>query len=259
MSSVTNRIKEIKQPRGGYIKPSSMKIIELDDGKTLNEQENIHSSVVGMAVDYMTRFKMGADIKEAFKISLIGAKAAEFLGKNDYTKKLNEILKNIKGLDDTSIIDACKAVTFDVWYRNPKAAELSKGADETNPDKDTIENIKILIERSLSFFEKYGPITKDGFTFEEKGYTNVVDAGDGDFLTKDTLWDFKVSKSEPKSDHTLQLLMYYIMGKHSEQSCFDNIDKMGIFNPRLNKVYLLEVSSIPNEIIKTIEKDVICY
>ena len=259
MSSVTNRIKEIKQPRGGYIKPSSMKIIELNDGKTLNEQENIHSSVVGMSVDYMTRFKMGADINEAFRISLIGAKGAEILGKKGFVKKLNDILKNIKGLDDTSIINACKAVTFDVWHRNPKAAELAKGADETKPDKDTIENIKILIERSISFFENYGPITKDGFTFEEKGHTNVVDAGDGDFLTKDTLWDFKVSKSEPKSDHTLQLLMYYIMGKHSEQSCFDNIDKMGIFNPRLNKVYLIEVSSIPNETIKTIEKDVICY
>ena len=52
-----------------------------------------------------------------------------------------------------------------------------------NYDKNTIENIKILVERSLSFFEKYGPITKVGFTFEEKGYTNVVDAGDGDFFT----------------------------------------------------------------------------
>lgn len=260
MSSVTNRIKEIKQPRGGYIKPSSMKIIELDDGKTLNEQENIHSNIVGMAIDYMTRFKMGSNINEAFKISLKGAKCAEVLGKIGFVKKLNEILKNINGLDDTSIIYACKAVTFDVWYRNPMAAMQAKsGAEETNPDKNTIENIKIMIERSLDFWKEYGPIKLDGFTFGEKGYTNVVTTGDGDFLTKDTLWDFKVSKSEPKSDHTLQLLMYYIMGKHSEQSCFDNIDKMGIFNPRLNKVYLIEASSIPNEIIKTIEKDVICY
>lgn len=259
MSSVTNRIKEIKQPRGGYIKPSSMEIIELQDGKTLNEQENVHSSVVGMAVDYMTRFKIGADIKEAFKISLTGAIGAEFLGKKNFVKKLNEILNNIKGLDDTSIINACKAVTFDVWYRNPKAAELAKGADETNPDKETIENIKILIERSLSFWEKYGPIIVDGFTFEEKGYTDVVNAGDGDFLTKDTLWDFKVSKSEPKSDHTLQLLMYYIMGKHSEKPEFDNINKIGIFNPRLNKVYLLDINTVSKDVIKEVEKDVICY
>ena len=50
MSSVTQRIKKIKQPRGGYIKPSQFKLQKIDDGKILNEQENIHASVIGMAV-----------------------------------------------------------------------------------------------------------------------------------------------------------------------------------------------------------------
>ncbi|MBR6332151.1 MAG: hypothetical protein IKR78_03345, partial [Dehalococcoidales bacterium] len=66
MGSVTARIKEIKQPRGGYIKPSSMNVIAINDNKQLNEEENVHSSIIGMVVDYMTRFLMGADIKEAF-------------------------------------------------------------------------------------------------------------------------------------------------------------------------------------------------
>lgn len=48
-----------------------------------------------------------------------------------------------------------------------------------------------------------------GFTFKG-GYSPIVTAGDGDYLTKDTLWDFKVSKKELNSKHTLQLLMYYI-------------------------------------------------
>ena len=53
MSSVTQRIKEIKQPRGGYIKPSQFKLQKIDDEKILNEQENVHASVIGMAVDYL--------------------------------------------------------------------------------------------------------------------------------------------------------------------------------------------------------------
>ena len=53
------------------------------------------------------------------------------------------------------------------------------------------------------------------FTFEPTGYTKIVNAGDGDFLTKDTLWDFKVSKSKIDRKQTLQILMYWIMGKHS--------------------------------------------
>ena len=56
MSSVTQRIKDIKQPRGGYIKPSQFNLQKMDDGQTLNEHENIHASVIGMAIDYLTRF-----------------------------------------------------------------------------------------------------------------------------------------------------------------------------------------------------------
>ena len=123
-------------------------------------------------------------------------------------------------------------------------AIMAKGADETNPDNATVKNIKILVQRSLKFWEDYGPIGKDGFTFEPNGYTETVNSGDGDYLTADTIWDFKVSKSKPTNKHTLQLLMYWIMGQHSGQAIFKNIQKLGIFNPRLNEVYLLSTNTI---------------
>ena len=253
MSSVTSRIRQIKQPRGGYIKPSTMRAVELKDRKVLNEHENVHYSIIGLVVDYMTRFRMGANVNDAFSISIRGACIAGRLS------EIEGYLKKIKSLSDVSIINACKAATFDVWYRNFFAAMLAKGASETNPDKKTIHNIKILVERCVKFWKKYGPVKVQGFTFEKKGYTDVVDAGDGDFLTKDTLWDIKVSKSKPSSNNTLQLLMYYIMGKHSKKPEFTKIKKIGIFNPKLKTVYLLDVKDIPKSTIKTVEKDVICY
>lgn len=99
-------------------------------------------------------------------------------------------------------------------------ALMAKGVDETNPNKDTIKNIRLMVERSVKFWNEYGPIIKDGFTFEPNGYTKTVDTGDGDYLTADTLWDFKVSKSKPTNKHTLQLLMYWIMGQHSGQDTY---------------------------------------
>lgn len=259
MSSVTQRIKEIKQPRGGYIKPSQFKIQELNDGKILNEQENIHPSISGLAVDYLTRFIMGTNISEAFEISLIGATKAEFMSKKSAKEIAKNLLKNINGLDNNSIINACKIVTYDVWHRNPIGATFAKGPNETNPDLKTIENIKIMVERSIEFWKEFGPIEKDGFTFMPFGYTKTVDSGDGDYLTNDTMWDFKVSKSKPSNQHTLQLLMYWIMGQHSEQEIFSSITRLGFFNPRLNTVYTLEVSDINPEIIKEVEEKVICY
>ncbi|MCM1288828.1 MAG: hypothetical protein NC240_11010 [Clostridium sp.] len=259
MYSVTKRIKQVKQPMGGYIKPSDFNIIKIDDGLILNESENVHATVIGMAVDYLTRFCMGTPVKEAFRISIQGAELAEIMFKQSGAlKKIEGLLSEIKGLDEKSIINACKMVTYDVWRRNPIGAIMAKGADETNPDTDTVKNIEIMVKRSVEFFKKYGPITTDGFTFEG-GYTDTVSSGDGDFLTKDTLWDFKVSKSKPNKDHTLQLLMYYIMGNHSIHEEFKEIKKLGIFNPRLNIVYLLEISDIPKAVLEEVEKDVIGY
>ena len=278
MASVTGRIKDIKQPKGGYIKPSEFETIAFKDGTIMNPVENIHGALIGMVTDYLTRFITGTELNDAFHISLMGAILAEKLGKKDASSISINLLKNIKGLDSNSIINACKLVTFDAWLRNPLGAALAKDYNDINPDQATIENIQTLVKRSITFFEKYGPITKDGFDFgPEKpdkelfskmkmtkkgsygGYTAIVDSGDGDFLTNDTLWDFKVIKSKPTSKHTLQLLMYWIMGKHSGQNIFKGITKIGIFNPRLNIVYLLDMSTVSEDIIKTVEQDVICY
>ncbi len=259
MSSVTARINEIKQPRGGYIKPSAFIATSFDDGNELFEQENVHASVIGMSVDYLTRFMSGANLQDSFKISLLGAKFAEVFGNKTALKTAEKLLKGIKGLDSNSIINACKLVTFDVWYRNPMGAMMAKGYSETNPDENTINNIRIMVGRSLSFWDKYGPITVDGFTFEENGYTKTVNTGDGDYLTSDTMWDFKVSKSKPTNKHTLQLLMYWIMGQHSGKAEYKNITKLGIFNPRLNVAYIFKMENVPQNIIEEIEQEVICY
>ena len=215
MYSVTKRIKMIKQPRGGYIKRTDFEMIEGNDCIELNAEENIHANLVGLTVDYMTRFMMGASIENAFQISLIGARNIKD------EKKAKNILSKVKGLDDESIICACKLSGYDVCYR--AGIEFYKPVSEIKPNKETIQNISSMVKRGMAFWKKYGPIVKDGFTFEG-GYTKIVSNGDGDYLTQDTLWDFKVSKKEINSQQTLQLLMYYIMGIHSENIEFQNIN-----------------------------------
>lgn len=259
MYSVTKRIGMIKQPRGGYINKKNLTVIQLNDGITLNEGENIHASLVGLAVDYMTRFMMGAEREEAFSISLKGAMTLDlFTGdkKQSSMKNAIKLLANIEGLDKKSITNACKLAGYDVCFR---AGIMGyRPVEEINPDADTIENIVTMINRSLSFWKEYGPITKDGFTFEG-GYTDTISTGDGDYLTKDTLWDFKVSKDEPKPKYTLQLLVYYIMGMHSIHKEFKSIKNLGIYNPRMNKVYTIDIGTISKLVIDEVSKEVIGY
>ena len=70
MYSVTQRIKTIKQPYGGYVKPSSFEIISLEDGFELYENENIYTTLIGLAVDYLTRMQTGTKKEDAFRVSL---------------------------------------------------------------------------------------------------------------------------------------------------------------------------------------------
>ncbi|MCL2838075.1 MAG: hypothetical protein FWE04_03265 [Oscillospiraceae bacterium] len=57
MASVTRRIKAIKQPKGGYINPKLFQVTEIDEsGLSVDlKSENIQASIIGTAVDYLTR------------------------------------------------------------------------------------------------------------------------------------------------------------------------------------------------------------
>jgi hypothetical protein len=250
MVSVTQRIKEVKQPRGGYLPIKLFSVNQLDDERILHSVESVSPSLVGICVDYLTRFMKGTESREAFRVSIRGA---QMVGMGDLAE---ELLNLITGLDDRSIKCACHLVSFDVVVR--VGVNYYKPFEDVIVDTETIENIRIMVERSLSFFELYGPLVKDGFYFIG-GYTDTINTGDGDFITKDTLWDFKVTKSVPTKDHTLQVLIYYIMGLHSNDPVFRSIENLGFYNPRNDVVYQIPVSSISSDLIKIIEDDVICY
>ncbi|MDH8679731.1 helix-turn-helix domain-containing protein [Fusibacter bizertensis] len=249
MSSVTGRIKSVEQPRGGYISIRKFSMTIFNDDQELSE-ENIHSSLVGLAVDYLFRFMITKDSNTSFDISL---KGAEILGQYKNAVKL---LKKVTGLDDESIVCACKLSGYDVCYR--AGISSYKPVEEIEPDKSTIENIRIMVKRCIRFSEKNGPIIEFGFTFEG-AYTEIITTGDGDFLTEDTLWDLKVISKKPNKNQTLQILVYYLMGKCSNSNIFSNISKIGIFNPRLNEVYCIDVSQIDDEIINEVSLKVIGY
>ena len=253
MSSVTKRISQIEQPIGGYVSPKLFIKIKVDSEEELNNEENISPAVIGLAVDYLTRFMLNHSVEKAFHISLLGA----MLAPGNQLENAEKLCQNISGINDESVISAIKLASYDVCYR---AGNLYFRSVETiNPDKETIRNVQIMVKRSLIFFSEHGPVTLDGFKFKG-AYTSTVNAGDGDFLTEKTLWDFKVSKKDTiDSKYSLQLLMYYIMGLHSKQPEFNSIKNLGIYNPRLNIISVCPLDRVSKDIIKKVEDDVICY
>lgn len=264
MTSVTDRIKQIKQPYGGYLPRKYFKVIQFNDENNLYPKENINVSLVSLAINYLTKLMLGAKPADAFAISLKGSSYLDNTVTDLFTMTFAEehysiaknLLSKIKGLDSDSIINACKLVGYDVCYRvNPSAY---KSIELINPNDETIHNIKIMVKRNINFWKKYSPIVIEGIDFEG-GYTDFIKSGEGEYLTEDTLWDIKVSKSAPTSSYTLQVLIYYLMGMHSVHREFDSIKKIGLFNPRFNRSYIVMIKNLEAELLQKIETNIIGY
>lgn len=250
MYSVTKRVRTVQQPAGGYIPPEMFQEVQFEDNIVIHDVPAAMKAIQGLVVDYMTRYISGCPIEKAFRISLKGAEVV------DQSAVAQQLLNNISGLDQESIINACKLAGYDVAYRFRRDAYLP--TDTELIDEKMISNIQIMVNRSILFFQNHGPIISDGFTMEG-GYNGIISSGDGDFLTRDTLWDFKTSVKPLTREQTLQVAVYYIMGVHSVHTEFDFITKLGIFNPLLNKMYILPIHEITDDIMSEICHNVIGY
>ena len=79
-------------------------------------------------------------------------------------------------------------------------------------------------------------------------------------MTADTVWDFKVSVKPPTNKHTLQIVMYWLLGMHSiNAEDYRAVKRLGFFNPRLGMVYTIDVADLDREMLREIEVKVIGY
>lgn len=257
MVSVTQRIKQIKQPRGGYIPPKLMHQQFFEDGKLLGE-ENISPAQMGVIVDYLTRFKQTGDFEQAFDIPLKGLRLAKFnLPDLPMIAEAGKLIPIITDFSDKSIAAATIFTSyFDTLFRQgPSALEF---LETKLPDVATMENMRIIVDRAIKFFTNESPVVKSELTFIG-GYTGTISQGDADFMSRDTLWDMKVSKKAPLNKYTLQLAVYYSMAKHSSDPDYQDLTTVGIFNPRLNIAYRLSMAKIDPAVIEAIDQEVIGY
>lgn len=263
MYSVTQRIKNIKgtpnaQPRGGYLPPKQLQVEEYNDKCSLKtELEQIHASLVGLAIDYLTRFIFTKNAQKAFDISL---KGAILIGESKYATKLirgiEKEWKKKQTITDKIIANALQLCAYDVVYRSGPIGY--RPANSIIADPFTMTDIYIMLSRTLDYLHIQQPLVTFGFSFYGTD-AKYIRIGDGDILTQDTIIDLKVSVKPPTSDHTLQLLIYYLMGLHEYPSIFKNIKKIAIFNPRSNTSYTYKISEIEQWVINEISTDVIGY
>lgn len=255
MGSVVERIKEIRHPVGGYFPVTNFQKYVLNDDIVLSpmEQESVSPAQVGMAVDYLTRVMIGVPVDEAFHASLRGAR------KCNAVDRAIQYLSNVRGLDFNSVLAAVKLSTFDVCVGGAGSVCFARTNDlNICVNEVTYWNIVNMVRRGVSFLQMVGPVRKCGFDCGGY-YPSYVDSGVGDFLTDDTIWDFKVSKLKPSPKYALQVLMYWIMCQHSESPELLRVNNIGLFNPRLGTYHFCNVRSVDAGVLQRVEDEVLGY
>lgn len=263
MFSVTQRIRNIKgtsnaQPRGGFLPPKQFQVEEYDDGcKLETEHEQMHASLVGLAVDYLTRFVFTKNAQEAFDISLRGAM---LIGELDFATKLiagiEKEWKKKQTITDKIVTNTFQLCAYDVVYRSGPLGY--RPAKSVVVDPFTLLDVYVMLGRTMQYLKMQAPLVAFGFSFSGKD-AKYIRIGDGDVLTQDAIIDFKVSVKPPTSDHTLQLLTYYLMGLHEYPEAFESVNKIAIFNPRLNTSYTYDLAQVEQWVINEVNTNVIGY
>lgn len=294
---VTKRIEQIRQPKGGYLKINLFEENKLVDNYEILEYESTidkrkFPTLLGLVVDYVSRFLYTKDLIKSFEISFMGliefSANPRYASRNltsdelleiydDYKNKLLSLnsldLNNINSSENIEIIkNIFPIVQLDSFYRSKYEPEniwiKDKGKlklvfSNNYPIPDYIcKNALICIKRTIDFYN-----SKNNIVFGEV-FDNgqIINSGDCDFISDDTIWDLKVSSKEVKDNSsvsrwTLQILIYYLMLKHKTHHNYDkyhSVKKIGIFNPYHNVSYELNVNDIINEwYIDEIKKEII--
>lgn len=214
----------IEQPRVGYIDPKTLQVVPPEGGSdvdVLEPVENIRPTLVETVVNCMTVVMRGTPVRKAFAKSL-----ADF--KNlDEDAEVQRLISGInKDLDDNSIINAVKLSGFVVEWGSPGVV-LCEPVERINPDEATIQNVRIMVERSFCFLK------------------------DVEREASDSFWHIKTSEACPTEEDIHELIGRW---RSALRSTLTQWRYLGIYNPRLDEGYQVRVDAIPEDVIAEVER-----
>lgn len=160
----------------------------------------------------------------------------------------------IYGLDDESIKTMFLLVQWDDLYR---AGRLTVNTTDIVPSPETCANVRAMVNAGVEFLKQNSVGLYHGGVFSRSAYSDVITNGDYDFSTNTKIIDFKTSKYPPTKEHTLQVLIYYLLGnrgKYDADKVLANVTTLSIFNPRLNAEWTLDVKDIPIETLNRVKE-----
>ncbi len=250
--NVTTRIATIVPPKGGYVPISSM-AETVTDGDVITVPPTLRSDVLGQCVQYYATYLYTGDDSKATEVSRMGIMRMTGPQRESYL----DLCSRLRTEDDerrrVGIMYAISS--YDELFRSGRFPHGPADPDISDGEADMLLEAS---KRTVAFMARH-PVTDIEVDFPG-AYTDCICKGDADILCRDRLWDIKVSKYPPTRDNLLQVLVYYLMGMHSnERSKYEGVRGIGIYNPLLGREYTVDLSSISEEVLDEVRTKVIGY
>lgn len=159
-----------------------------------------------------------------------GAIRAElYLGISGVMGDFHDLLLNLKGIDDESIIAVVRMIKYlkyTVTYEN-------LNYDFTDPDKELIQNIRTMVERSLKFIESENIKIKDhGIDIEEDDIVNSSAFSSDIYISDGKLVWMSKKLHEPCSEDIIELYDFYKRGVMSDEpELFAPVEWLVLYSP----------------------------
>lgn len=275
MSSVSELVEKIEQPVFGILPVSCFEKKELrQDSYVLSNKNTIPAIHLGLIVDYCIKYILGVKLSDILHVEYAGyaehirvsaIKYFDSLSEQSLTqiyiederKKicLSDFVSNVENAKtfEEFVTNMLYVIQYGDFVRNIRYAYNRVGeVFDTKLSQEELDDILIFFLRTQSWiktFDKAVPMYK----FKPFGYNNTVTSGEGDFCTKYTLWDLKVSNGEPTTNDTLQLLIYYIMAKNSGNRLYKYVDSIGVYNPKLDSTWLCKIENVDPSTINRVK------
>ena len=249
MATISSIIPEIHQPKNGLLPINIFDRNKLNDPNTLNKVPQKMEKIIYNTVNCLVRYFLKRDAVSAFEPCYLGA---SFIREEH---KAQMIAKKVTGLDDTSIIACVHLASYEECLRSVSEYRY---IDDREISAEIIKNIKVLFNRIMSFMSRYGSKIIYNHSLEG-GYSDVIDTGVVPFVTSESLLMLSFNEVEPTPEETLEMLIYFVMGRHSIYPTLKEIKYVSFFNPITNTFYRCSAALISGTAMTLVEEKVLKY
>lgn len=229
-------------------------------------------SFLGTFIDLLSRELLGYN---SFRLSQL--KVLEYISSNDYPisyveKLINSYRLLFKRLKKNGQRGNLKIILLktlmSIEFRNLSKTSILYKWDETNNYVDNLLNdelslsiIKKAIKDSLhikNYVQTHHLIIPEFFMLG--GYTDQISSGDGDYLLDNKIMDLKSGFTGFTIDHALQVVLYGIMGRHSDLAYWHDFDgTLELIYPFYGKRYTFNLNDLSVNFYEVLERVVVGY